>query len=108
MALAGVLYQGMGQPYRIRNTVLASNDLDPSQPTGAVFVVTKPDKTSITWVAALSAQSSESVQVIYNLVGDELDQTGFWDAWIQFTVPGETPGPRCDPFQFWVKAANQP
>lgn len=102
---------GMGDSYGLRLTVLASADFAPATVTGAVIHVTKPTasgEASVTWTAALSAQSSAGVTAYYAFAtsGLDLDYPGTWRAWVQWTVPGQTPGPRSEVVRFVVAAAN--
>ncbi len=105
-----VLRVGMGDSYGIRATVLASADFDPSAPTGGTFKVTKTDGTTVNWTGVIASQSSTAIELTYafNASGADLDQIGTWTFWIQWTVPGETPGPRTEVDSFAVKAASTP
>lgn len=105
-----VLRVGMGDSYGVRATVHASADFDPSAPTGGTFKITKPDDTTVNWTGVIAAQSSTSIELTYafNANGLDLDQIGTWTFWIQWTVPGETPGPRTEVDSFAVKAASTP
>ena len=105
-----VLRVGMGDSYGIRATVLASADFDPMAPTGGVFKITKHDGTTVNWTGVIATQSALSIELTYafNVSGLDLDQAGTWSFWIQWTVPGETPGPRTEVDRFAVKAASTP
>ena len=100
---------GMGDSYGLRFTVLASPDFDPTLVTGATFKVTRPDGSSVDWTGGLLSQTSASVQAYYafNVSGLDLNQVGKWIAWVQWTQPGKTPGPRSEPYPFDVFAPNQ-
>ena len=103
---------GMGDSYGLRFTVFASDDFLPATVTGAVFHITKPNAlkttTQVTWTASIGAQSSVSVQALYAFAADglDLDYPGTWRAWIQWIVPGETPGPRSEVASFIVVGAD--
>lgn len=105
---------GMGQPYAVRCTVAASADFLPGLPTGASFVVTKPDGSVVTWVAEIDSQTVDAIAVLYALAAvppgelGDLDVAGVWRAWVQFTIAGEAPGPRGEPFSFTVKPPALP
>lgn len=101
---------GMGDSYGLRATVLANDDFDPTAPTGGVFKITKHDGTTVNWTGAITAQSALSIELTYtfNASGLDLDQAGTWRFWIQWTVPGETPGPRTEVDSFAVLAASAP
>lgn len=101
------LYVGMGQPYAIRFDVDKSDDFDPSLPTGATFHITKPDNTETTFAASLADQSADAVSAVHLLTASDLDMKGTWRAWVQWTVPGETPGPRTEVLSFQVLAKDQ-
>ena len=100
---------GMGEPYGIRIRVAASDDFDPLTVTGAVIKVTRPESsTVVSWTAALENQSASSVDAVYTFAsaGTDLNVTGVWRAWVQWTVPGVTPGPRSETTAFTVIAEN--
>lgn len=99
----------MGDSYGLRVTVLASPDFAPATVTGATFKVTKPNGTLVDWTATLATQSAASVQARYSFAssGLDLDAVGTWRVWIQWTVAGQTPGPRSEVISFQVVAANQ-
>lgn len=103
------LRMGMGDSYGLRITVLASDSFDPEAPSGATFHVTKPDASEVTWTATIASQSAVSALATYafNADGTDLDQAGIWRVWIQWTVTGESPGPRSEVGSFNVIAANQ-
>lgn len=101
----------MGDSYGLRETVLKGPDFDPAAVTGGTFRITKPSaagEVSVQWPISLGTQSSASVQALYafNANGTDLDFPGTWRAWIQWTVPGETPGPRTEVAPFVVAAAD--
>ncbi len=100
---------GMGDSYGVRCTVASSTDFAPATVTAAVLHVTKPEGDLITWTGVLSAQSSTSVTATYtlNADGSDLDQDGTWRVWVQWTVVGQTPGPRSEVGSFAVIAADQ-
>ena len=104
----------MGDSYGLRETVLANADFDPTAVTGGVYHITKPNAqgttTSVQWTGSLGTQSVASVQLLYafNVDGLDLDYPGTWRAWIQWTVPGETPGPRSEVASFVVVSADAP
>jgi hypothetical protein len=99
----------MGQPYAVRITVMANEDFDPELPTGATIKVTKPSGAEVSWTATIPAQSAQSATAVYALAssGLDLDQPGTWRAYVQWTVAGQTPGPRSEPTSFLVLAADQ-
>ena len=104
---------GMGDSYGLRPVVLASDDFDPTAVTGVVFNITKPTAvagvtTTVQWTGSLGTQSALSVQALYafDVDGLDLDYPGTWRCWLQWTVPGETPGPRSEVFTFRVSAAD--
>ncbi len=99
---------GMGNSYGLRLTVFAAPSFDPSTVTGATIKVTKPNGTKIEWAATLDDQSALSVQARYDLAatGLDIDMVGTWRAWVQWTVPGQTPGPRTETTSFQVIAAD--
>lgn len=101
----------MGEPYGIRIIVLASEDFDPEEPTGATLHVTKPDddETQVEWTGIVTSQSSTSATARYtfNADGDDLDVVGTWRVWVQWTVAGQAPGPRSEVVTFNVIAADQ-
>lgn len=100
---------GMGQPYAVRCTVAASADFLPGVPTGASFVVTKPDGlTVVTWAATIESQDANAIAVAYMLALGDLDVAGVWSAYVQYLVAGELPGPRSEPFRFTVKPPALP
>lgn len=104
---------GMGDSYGLRPVVLANDDFDPTSVTGATFMVTKPTASgtaNVEWTGSIGTQSAASVQALYafNADGNDLDYPGTWRAWIQWTVPGESPGPRSEVFTFPVIAADTP
>lgn len=100
----------MGDSYGLRFIVLRATDFDPTAVTGGTFKVTKPDDTTVEWPVSLGAQSTLSVEALYafNADGSDLDAAGRWHAWIQWTVPGETPGPRSEVATFVVASAAAP
>ena len=100
---------GIGAPYRLRVTVLATPEFDPMRVTGAVMRITKPNGMVATWTAEIAGQSSTSVQASYpfSVTGLDLDTIGTWRVWVQWTVPGETPGPRSEVTTFHVIAADK-
>ena len=100
---------GMGNSYGLRIVVLANADFLPLSVTAGVIKITKPTAvagvtTTVDWTATLSAQSSGSVTATYtfNASALDLDFAGQWRAWIQWTVPGQTPGPRTEVIAFTV------
>jgi hypothetical protein len=104
---------GMGQPYGVRPVQLATTDFDPMAVTGVVFHITKPTAvagvtTTVAWTGTIGTQSTVSVQALYalNSDGSDLDFPGTWSCWLQWTVPGQTPGPRSEVFTFRVSAAD--
>lgn len=99
----------MGDSYGLVITVAASADFDPSLPTAAVLEVTKPEGESVVWTAVLESQSADAVTARYtfNADGSDLDEDGTWRVWVQWTVVGETPGPRSEVGSFAVIAADQ-
>ena len=103
---------GMGDSYGLRPIVLASADFDPTAVTGVTFMITKPNAlgttTAVEWTGAIGTQSAASVQALYafDIAGTDLDYPGTWRVWLQWTVPGETPGPRSEVAQFHVSAAD--
>lgn len=107
---------GMGQPYPVKCKVLAGPGLDPTLPTGAEFVITKPDGiTVVRWPATILSQDATQISVFYFLAAavppgelGDLDVAGPWSGWVQFTVAGEAPGPRGEPFTFIVKPPAMP
>lgn len=104
---------GMGNSYGLSVTVLAGADFDPADPTGAVFNITKPTasgETTVQWTAAIDTQSAASLRTFYqfDVDGLDLDYPGTWRGWIQWTVVGQTPGPRSEVFTFAVVAADAP
>lgn len=105
------IHVGMGNAYGVRIVVSASDDFDPTAVTGGRFVVTKSDgiADAVSWVGTLSAQSAASVTLSYTFAagGGDVDQDGLWTAWIDWTQPGKSPGPRSEPFTFPVKKKNQ-
>jgi len=106
------LYVGMGDSYGLRETVLAGPDFLPAAVTGGVFHITKPSaagEVSVQWTGTIGTQSSASVQLLYSFAasGLDLDYPGTWRVWIQWTVPGESPGPRTAVASFTVIAADQ-
>jgi hypothetical protein len=100
---------GMGDSYGLRITVLAGPDFLPEAVTGAAFKVTKPGGELVEWAGEIGTQSALSVEALYSFSEDglDLDTVGTWRVWIQWTVPGETPGPRSEVTSFRVVAADQ-
>lgn len=98
----------MGDSYGLRVIVPSSTDFDPAAPTGVDFKVTKPDGSGLSWAGVIASQSSGSLEATYAFAADgsDLDATGTWRAWLQFTVAGESPGPRSEVFSFPVIAAD--
>lgn len=94
---------GMGQPYGVRCTTPASDDFLPGVPTGAFFVMTKPNGTTVQWPASIESQSADAIAIVYLLSLGDLDISGQWSGYAQYLVAGEVPGPRSEPFQFFVK-----
>lgn len=100
----------MGQPYALLIRVLATPQFDPTLVTGATFKVTKPEPRNgepietVEWTAELTDQSAAGVSAVYNFAasGDDLNLAGRWRAWVQWTVPGQTPGPRSEVTTFSV------
>lgn len=99
---------GMGDSYGLRLTVASSTDFNPSLPTAATIEIRKPEGDLITWTGVIESQSASTILVRYtfNANGTDLDQDGQWRVWIQWTVVGETPGPRTEVGTFDVIAAN--
>ena len=102
---------GMGDSYGLSFAVLAATDFAPADVTAATFKVTKPTATgesSVEWTGSLSAQSAAGVTANYtfNADGLDLDYPGAWRVWIQWTVVGESPGPRTEVARFTVIAAD--
>lgn len=98
----------MGDSYGLRVTVPSSTDFDPTAPTAVDFKITKPDGTALTWAGVIASQGVGSLEATYafNADGDDLNAVGTWKAWLQFTVAGESPGPRSEVFSFAVIAAD--
>jgi hypothetical protein len=84
---------GVGNSYGLRATIAANADFDPSQPTGGVFVATKPSGPTVMWPVVIVAQSAASIEVRYafNANGLDVDVDGIWRVWIQWSVSGQTP-----------------
>lgn len=102
---------GMGEPYGIRLRVAAGPDFDPMAVTGAVIKVTRPNSsTVITWTATVEEKIAESATVVHVFApaGTDLNVEGVWRAWVQWTVPGQTPGPRSETTAFTVIPENAP
>lgn len=105
---------GMGDSYGLRPVVLRGPDFDPEAVTGVVFHVTKPTSSggtaSVQWTGSIGDRSAASVQALYafNANGLDLDYPGTWRVWLQWTVPGETPGPRTEVGTFTVVGADSP
>lgn len=99
---------GMGDSYGLRAVVLANPDFDPLLPTGVTFEVTKPSGASVSWIGTLGAPSSLSRLATYPFASDgsDLDEVGTWRVWLQWVVPGASPGPRTETASFIVVAAN--
>jgi hypothetical protein len=101
---------GMGDRYGISLTVPRNADFDPSAVTGAVMKVTKPGGTAdaVSWTAAITAQDADSATIRYafSSTGLDLDVPGTWKAWIQWTEPGFTIGPRSEVAPFPVDPTN--
>lgn len=99
---------GMGDSYGLRPVVLASPDFNPLLVTGVTFRVTKPSGTTVSWVGTIGTKTAASVQALYAFdgAGTDLDAPGTWRFWLQWTVPGEVPGPRSEVSQFTVVAAD--
>lgn len=99
---------GMGNSYGLRITVPSSADFDPTLPTAASLEITKPEGEHVVWPATILTQSASSAQVryVFNADGSDLDQDGLWRVWVQWTVVGETPGPRSEVGSFNVVAAD--
>ncbi len=111
--MASRLRVGMGDSYGLRFIVLASDDFLPTEVTGAVFHITKPTAVSgvtedVEWTGSIGTQSAQYVEALYafDADGDDLDIAGTYLAWVQWTVPGETPGPRSEVASFPVIAAD--
>ena len=110
--MSTVLRVGMGDSYGLRPVVLASEDFLPNAVTGVTFMVTKPTAgggtAQVQWTGTIGTQSALSVQALYafNADGSDLDYPGTWKVWLQWTVPGESPGPRTEVGSFRVLAAD--
>lgn len=110
--MATRLRVGMGDSYGLRPVVLRSDDFDPESVTGVTFMITKPTAgggtAQVEWTGAIGEQSAASVQALYafNADGSDLDYPGTWRVWLQWTVPGESPGPRTEVGSFLVVAAD--
>ncbi len=107
------LRMGMGNSYGLHITVPAGDEedfepFDPELPTAAVLEVTKPEGQHVDWTASIVSQSAEAIVVDYRFNPNtlDLDQDGEWRVWIQWTVVGETPGPRTEVGSFLVVAAD--
>lgn len=99
----------MGSYYGLRLTALASPDFDPMVVTGAIFKVTKPGGTTVSWTGTVDTQSSSSVRAVYAFAptGLDLDMPGTWRVWVQWTVAGGGLGPRTETVTFQVIAADK-
>lgn len=104
---------GMGDSYGLRPVVAKNDDFDPAAVTGVVFEITKPTAVGgvterVEWPGTIGAQSADSVEAIFifDSDGSSLDFPGEWRLWLQWTVPGETPGPRTEVAPFQVYAAD--
>lgn len=100
---------GMGDSYGLRVEVRANADFDPTLVDGVTFKITKPGGASVNWTGEIESQDAQSAVAAYtfNANGLDLDVTGKWTVWLQWTQPGRTPGPRTEVGPFQVVAANQ-
>lgn len=101
----------MGDSYGLRVAVPSAEGFAPETVTGVTFMITKPTSptaTRVEWPGTLDAQSESSVtaDVRFEPDGSSLDVVGEWRFWLQFTTPGESPGPRTEVTTFNVVAAD--
>lgn len=80
------IYIGMGAPYVLQATALATPEFDPTDVVSSVFHVTKPDGTTVDWTATVATASAASIVVQQPLTGGLCDQTGVWRFWTEFTL----------------------
>jgi hypothetical protein len=69
--------------------VQGASSLDMSTITAATFQIRKPDGTTTSWTATLSAQDTDSLTLTHTFASStEVDQAGTWHFYAKYTIPG--------------------
>lgn len=85
------LYVGLEAPKEYTVDFIQGDSLlDMSTITDATFEIRKPDGSTVSWTAVLSAQTTDTITLTYTFSGGggDLDQAGTWHFYAKFEVPG--------------------